>query len=120
MDKLDGRIDNDFFDRKAVDFRSEQARMIRDIETHQTASRSYIEDGIRLLDLARRAHVLFENQLPAERRELLDLVVSNCRWKDGNWMECLLESRRRKTPILKFGSPSWTRFELSRSVRRQR
>jgi hypothetical protein len=27
MDKLDGRIDNDFFDLKAADFRSEQARL---------------------------------------------------------------------------------------------
>jgi site-specific DNA recombinase len=58
MDKLDGRIDNDFFDRKAVEFRSEQFRVMRDIETHQNANQSYIEDGIRLLDLAYRAHVL--------------------------------------------------------------
>ena len=91
MDKLDGRIDNDFFDRKAAEFRSEQCRVMRDIETHQNANQSYIEDGIRLLDLAHRAHVLFENQRPAEKRKLLDFVPSNCRWKDGQ-----LEAEYRK------------------------
>ena len=91
MDKLDGRIDNDFFDRKAVEFRSEQYRVMRDIETHQNANQSYIEDGVRLLDLAYRAHILFENQRPPEKRKLLDFVLSNCRWKDGQ-----LEAQYRK------------------------
>jgi hypothetical protein len=91
MDKLDGRIDNDFFDRKAAELRSEQCRIMRDIETHQNANQSYIEEGIKLLDLARRAHVFFENQLPAEKRKLLDFVLSNCRWKAGH-----LEAEYRK------------------------
>lgn len=91
MDKLDGRIDNDFFDRKAAEFRSEQSRVMRDVEAHQNANQSYIEDGIRLLDLARRAHVLFENQPPVEKRKLLDFVLSNCRWKNRQ-----LEAEYRK------------------------
>jgi DNA invertase Pin-like site-specific DNA recombinase len=91
MDKLDGRIDNDFFDRKATEFRSEQCSVMRDIETHQNANQSYIEGGIRLLDLAQRAHLLFENQPPAEKRKLLDFVLSNCRWKGGQ-----LEAEYRK------------------------
>jgi site-specific DNA recombinase len=91
MDKLDGRIDNDFFDRKAAEFRSGQCSVMRDIEKHQNANQSYVEGGIRLLDLARRAHVLFENQPPVEKRKLLDFVLSNCRWKDGH-----LEAEYRK------------------------
>jgi hypothetical protein len=83
LDKLDGRIDNDFFDRKAAEFRSEQSRLMRDMETHQNANQSYIEDGIRLLQLAQQAHQLFENQPPSEKRKLLDFVHSDCRWKDG-------------------------------------
>jgi DNA invertase Pin-like site-specific DNA recombinase len=46
-------------------------------------NQSYIEEGIRLLDLAHRAHRLFENQPPSEKRKLLDFVLSNCRWKHG-------------------------------------
>jgi site-specific DNA recombinase len=83
MDKLDGRIDNDFFDRKALEFGAEQARVTRDVESHQKSNQSHIEEGIRLLDLAHQVPVLFENQPPAEKRKLLDFVLSNCRWKHG-------------------------------------
>ena len=84
MDKQDGRIDNDFFDRKAAEFRSQQCRLMRDIEAHQAANKSYIEEGIKLLGLAQRAHRLFESQPPSEKRKLLDFVLSNCRWKGGH------------------------------------
>ena len=83
MDKLDGRIDTDFFDRKAGEFRSAQGRIMRDIAAHQNANQSYIEEGVRLLELAHRAHQLFESQPPEEKRKLLDFVLSNCRWKEG-------------------------------------
>ena len=45
MDKLDGRIDDEFFDRKAAEFRAEQCRIMRDIDAHQVANQSYIEEG---------------------------------------------------------------------------
>jgi len=82
-DKLDGRIGNDFFDTKATEIRTEQARIMRDLEAHQTANRSYIEEGVQLLELAHRAPVLFESQPPAEKRKLLNFVLSNCTWKGG-------------------------------------
>jgi hypothetical protein len=91
MDKLDGRISNEFFDGKAAEFRVAQCGLMRDIETHQNANQSYVEDGIRLLELAHQAASLFENQPPAEKRKLLDFVLSNCRWKDGQ-----LEAEYRK------------------------
>ena len=36
IDKLDGRIDNTFFDRKAGEWRAEQSRVLRDIEKGPT------------------------------------------------------------------------------------
>ncbi len=83
LDKLDGRIDADFFDRKAAEFRAEQQRILRDMEFHQNADQSYIEEGIQLMELAHGAHELFENQAPTEKRKLLDFVLSNCTWKAG-------------------------------------
>jgi hypothetical protein len=83
MDKLDGRIGNDFFDTKAAEMRTAQAAVIRDVAAHQTANRTYIEEGVQLLELAHNAHVLFESQPPAEKRRLLDFVLSNCTWKGG-------------------------------------
>ena len=44
--------------------------------------RSYVEEGVPLLELAPNAHVLFESQPVAEKCKLLDLVLSNCTWKD--------------------------------------
>ena len=81
-DKLDGQIDNDFYNRKAAEYRSEQARIMREIEAHGTANQTYIEDGVRLLEIAQRARDLFESKPPAEKRKLLNFVLSNCSWKD--------------------------------------
>ena len=83
VDKLDGRIDNGFFDRKSAEWRAEQDRLLRDVATHQSANRTYIEEGVQLLRLADRAHPLFEKQEPAEKRRLLNFLLSNCVWKDG-------------------------------------
>ena len=64
--------------------RTAQAAIMREITTHQTANRSYIEEGVQLLELAQRAHVLFESQ-PAggKTSSLLNFVLSNSTWKDG-------------------------------------
>ena len=82
-DKLDGRIENDFYDRKAGEYRSDQARIVCEVQAHGTANQSYIEDGVRLLELAQQAHVVFEKQPPPEKRKLLGFVLSNCSWKDA-------------------------------------
>jgi DNA invertase Pin-like site-specific DNA recombinase len=82
-DKLDGRIDNDFFDRKAAEFRSEQGRIMGDIAAHEVAIAGFVDEGARIGDLAMRAAELFEAQPAAEKRKLLDYVVSECRWKGG-------------------------------------
>ena len=83
VDKLDGRISTEFFDQKSAEWRAEQDRALRGVEKHQSANQNYLEEGVQLLELARRAHVLFAEQPAAEKRRLLSLIVSNCSWKDG-------------------------------------
>ncbi len=83
VDKLDGRIDAAFFDRKASEWRAEQGRLREAMEGHRRANRNYLDEGVRLLELARSAHVVFQRQEPREKRRLLNFVVSNCVWKDG-------------------------------------
>jgi hypothetical protein len=82
VDQLDGKVDAAFFDRMSAEWRVEQNRCLREIERHQAADRSYLEEGVRLLELARSAQRLFEKQEPRKRR-LLNFVVSNCTWKGG-------------------------------------
>ena len=40
-------------------------------------------EGVQLLELARNAQKLFEQQEPREKRRLLNFVLSNCTWQDG-------------------------------------
>ena len=84
LDKLDGRIEAGFFDRKSAEWRREQDQLLCSIDEHQKANQTYLEEGIRLLDLAQRAHRLFQKQKPREKRRLLNFLISNCSWKGGD------------------------------------
>jgi site-specific DNA recombinase len=66
VDKLDGRVDAAFFDQKATGWRSDQRSLLREIENHQGDNESYLEDGVKLLELEKRAHILFKKQTPAK------------------------------------------------------
>jgi site-specific DNA recombinase len=64
--------------------------------------------GIRLLELTRNMHRLFEKQQAAEKRRLLDFVVSNSVWREGKifpvWrqpfdMIALANNRHRWKPL---------------------
>ena len=83
VDKLDGYVPVGFFDRKSVDWRAQQAEILRKIEQHQNANCSYLEEGVRLLELGQKSVKLYEKQEMKEKRRILDFVFSNCLWKDG-------------------------------------
>jgi site-specific DNA recombinase len=82
-DKLDGRIDIAFFERKSAEWRAEQDRLLRNVREHHGANQTYLEEGLRVLELANRAAELFKKQPASEKRRLLDFMLSNCAWKDG-------------------------------------
>ncbi len=67
----------------SAEWREEQNRCLRDIERHQNAEQSYMNEGVALLELARNAQSLFERQDAREKRRLLNFVLSNCTWDDG-------------------------------------
>jgi len=83
LDKLDGRVDTAFFDGMSAEWREEQNRCLREIERHEAAEQSYMDEGVQLLELARSAQALFERQPAREKRRLLNFVLSNCSWEDG-------------------------------------
>jgi hypothetical protein len=82
-DKLDGRIEVAFFDRKSREWRAEQSRMLQLIEDHQKADQSYLDEGVRILELAQRAGDLFDKQAHSEKRRLLNCVLAASSWKNG-------------------------------------
>jgi site-specific DNA recombinase len=83
VDKLDGLVDTAFFERMSNQWREEQERCQREIERHRNADKSYLSEGIALLELARDAQRLFAKQEPREKRRLLNFLLSNCTWEDG-------------------------------------
>jgi site-specific DNA recombinase len=64
-------------------WREDQSRCQREIERQQKADESYLEEGVQLLELARNAQRLFAEQKPREKRRLLNFLLSNCTWEDG-------------------------------------
>ena len=58
-------------------------RLQHDIDRHEEAEQSYMDEGVRILELARNAQALFERQPAREKRRLLNFVLSNCSWEDG-------------------------------------
>ena len=83
VDKLEGRISEAFFTRKSEEWGSEQGDVLRKIEQHHSANRSYFEEGTRLLELAQDAGTIYEKRKMEEKRSLLNFVFSNSTWKDG-------------------------------------
>ena len=83
-DRLDGRISVEMYERKANEWRTDQARVLREIEVHTNANRSYMEDGIALVELAGRAGVLYASAEVPARRQLLNFVTSNSVWRGDN------------------------------------
>jgi hypothetical protein len=61
----------------------EMAQILRSIETHQKASESCMEEGIRILELSDRACELYEKQEMVEKRRFLDYLFSNSTWANG-------------------------------------
>ncbi len=83
VDKLDGAVTDAFYRRMAAQWRDELDRCQRDLARHQEASSDYMDEGVALLTLARKAHRLFEGSNGMEKRRLLNFVLSNCTWKHG-------------------------------------
>jgi len=56
---------------------------MQEIGWHQTAERSYMEESLTRLTLAKDAQRLFEKRPPADKRRLLNFVLPNSSSRDG-------------------------------------
>lgn len=82
-DRLEERIDfnfwqsqNDKLNKELLDIDSQRASL-------RAANSAYVEKGIQLMELARQAPTLFKSMNPDEKRELVNLVLSNPRIENG-------------------------------------
>ena len=78
-DKLDGKITEEFWQRKQADWQAEEARVtaqLRSIKEPNLEER--LIDVHRILELAQTAHSLYLTRKPAEQAELLKMMLLNC------------------------------------------
>jgi site-specific DNA recombinase len=111
IDKLDGSIPQNQFDHMSESFRKEQSDLLRQIEQHQHANQTYVDEGVQLLELAQRATNLYERQEMREKRRLLDFVFSNSTWKDGR----LIPTYRKPFDILAITNEAYHKEKAARS-----
>jgi site-specific DNA recombinase len=83
VDKVDGLIDEESYRRMSEQWREERDRCHRDMERYNEADDSYIDSGVALIRLTREAHRVFETQPAGEKRRLLNFLLSNCIWANG-------------------------------------
>ena len=82
-DYLEGKLTEDRCMRLQEKWRKEQEELLAKIEQHQQASEDFVEEGVQLLELAKKAHTLFLKQDAVEKRKMLQLLCSNCTFEDG-------------------------------------
>ena len=79
MDKLDGKISEEFWRRKQTDWEGEERRinsLIAGLNDDKSGER--LLNMRRILELAQNAHSLYLTRKPAEQAELLKKVLLNC------------------------------------------
>ena len=78
-DKLDGKIAEQFWQRKQQEWEMEEARIQGRIAgLKETSSEDQLLTARRILELAQNAHSLYVTRNPADQADLLRKVLSNC------------------------------------------
>lgn len=67
IDKLDGKVTIEFFERKSKEWKNEQTEIQRKLQNHERENEPNIDDGIKILELAQKASNLYEKRSMREK-----------------------------------------------------
>ena len=84
LDKLDGKITEEFWNRKSVEWQSEEQQVLLALKSAEQPKSERMLDAMRTLELANKAYFLYLKQEPAEKAKLLKMVLSNCEIDSAN------------------------------------
>ena len=82
-DYLDGRLSESLWMRKSVEWESELTTIDGELSRLSRPNPAIVATGERILELAKTAHSRYLEEDLAERRRLLDSVLSNCTFDRG-------------------------------------
>ena len=77
LDKLDGEIEESFYKKHVSLWRKEQAKIRDRMKRHEKSDQNYIEQGIRLLEIARNALEFYKSHGQEERAKLLQFLLQD-------------------------------------------
>jgi site-specific DNA recombinase len=82
-DKLDGKITEELWQRKHAEYKQELKQVEESLRQHQKGKLDYVENGIKILELARDAHSRYLKESDLEKRRILNFTLSNSTLKAG-------------------------------------
>ena len=83
VDKLDGKVQAEFFERKKAEWEAEQIQLLKIVQDDEQIHPAFTAGAEQLLRLASKIPQLFKAQAPREKRRILNVVLSNSVWHDG-------------------------------------
>ncbi len=86
LDKLDKIITPEFFAAKSCDWQEKLTDLRTQIDRHGKAHTSYINEGVELLELSQRALERYHECERAEKRRILNLLLSNSLWMNASFI----------------------------------
>ncbi|AXK61154.1 recombinase family protein [Candidatus Chromulinivorax destructor] len=84
LDKLDGKISEAFWQTKTKEWSTEQENLNDKLFAAKKADVHYLENADFIIELAQNAGQLFKTGNTAKKRRVIDMLTSNCVYKDGN------------------------------------
>ncbi len=83
-DKLDGKINEDFWQVKHTEWTREKTEVERAINGNGHSNGVTLDTGEKILELTQRLYPLYVKQPPHERRRMLRILLSNCALLNGS------------------------------------
>ena len=78
LDKLDGVVSEAAWKSKTAEWRAEQNQIQEQLARHQQANQSYLEAGVRILELTKDIGAQYVKGNVSEKRQILRILLSNC------------------------------------------
>ena len=82
LDKLDKKISEEFWQSHTSKWLEEKDRLTAKLTSIQKADRNYLENANLVIELSKKALPFFKKENGDQKRRLINILVSNCSYKD--------------------------------------
>jgi hypothetical protein len=83
-DYVEGRISDTLWARKSAEWEAELATVTAELSALDRPATTFVATGERIIELVKRAGMVYKRQDSTEQRRLLESVLSNCTFDRGS------------------------------------